>query len=467
MKKILDFLTGSDSLYVLCLVLFAVAFINSFFYIGLIEDGVHHFWEALTRDNVFIGHDGINAFPYNTRYFSSLFPHLVTGITALLGLSLNIKHLLFLFTFLTYVTPILFLIIIYLNIPKEKKNNFEIIVLSFLICILFMAYQIWTENFITGLFLWTVFSIYFYADFKNLSKLNKVSLIIFPFILISSHPVTAIIGPVLLVYGFSKYYHIKQQIKSKNIILISFIILLTAILFNTYYILNPVVDGKDAYYKLEILRNFDFFIFSICILTILLISSQKLDKYLTVLLTLIFMAVIVYHTLFNIETYLNFNYRVLGFIIPLFFIIAIIIFRLLNIQIRYKVIRLLNYVLMSVFLLNTYHYGNNWKTHLKSFEQYLEYNKEIVLVEKNGFCPNSTSVKCYKLYHNHSMPFITILLPKLFSNENLNYVITVKTGEKFFNIFQPQIIGGKHKLLNYNINIDKCFSLINEDTKSI
>lgn len=466
MKKTLGFFAKSGSIYPLCFVLLTVALINSFSYIGLIEDGVHHFWEAITRDNVFIGHDGVNTFPYNTRYFPNLFSHLVTGISALFGLS-NVKHLLFLFTFATYITPVLFLIIIYLNIPKEKKNNFEIIVLSVLICILFMAYQIWTENFMTGLFLWTVFSIYFYADFKNLSKLNKVSLVVFPFILISSHPITAIIGPVLLVYGFYKYYPVKQQIKSKNIILISFALLLMAILFNAYYILNPVVDGKDAYYKLEILRNFDFFIFSICTLTILLISSQKLNKCLTILLTAIFMTAIIYLTLFKIETHLSFNYRVLGFIIPLFFIVFIIISDLLNLKTEYRAIKMLNYVLMCVFLLNTYHYGNNWKTYLKSFGQYLENNKEIVLIEKDRFYPDSTSVKYYKLYHNHSIPFITILLPKLFSNENFNYFITVKTGERYFNIFKPQIIDGKHKMINYNIDIDKSFKLINEDIKSL
>ena len=49
MLKIRNFFQNSGSIYFLCAVLSAAALINAVCGAGMIEDGVHHFWEAITR----------------------------------------------------------------------------------------------------------------------------------------------------------------------------------------------------------------------------------------------------------------------------------------------------------------------------------------------------------------------------------------------------------------------------------
>lgn len=455
MLKIRNFFQNSGSIYFLCAVLSAAALINAVCGTGMIEDGVHHFWEAITRDNIFIGHDGTNVFPYNSRYFPSLIPHILTGLSAILAIH-SIKTLLFIFTFLSYITPLFFMAVIYLNIPKNKKNGFEFAVLSFLSSILFMVYQIWTENFTTGLFLWTVFLIYFYADFNNLSKINKSSLIIFPFMLISSHPATAVTGSVILIYGIIKY--LRKNISANIFLKASFVLLFIAIVFNVYFIINPIVDGKSDYYRLAILKDLRFAAFIFCMCAVVFISVFKRS---CIFLTVIFTAAAVYITLFKIPTYAGFNYRVAGFIIPLFLICFLIAADYLKSDIRYVNIKILNFALMTVFLLNICHYGINWKRHLISFEKHIISKKEIVLDVKKEFYPQDFESSRYRLHHFHSTPFIAVLLGCPGKTKE-DCFITVKTDQKYFNILYPQINGAKNKLSEYSINIEDCFRLEKE-----
>ncbi len=196
-----------------------IAIFNAFMHIGIIEDGYHHFWEALLAENIWIGHDGTTAFPFNSRYFPSLIQHFSVGILVLLGVT-NIKILLFVFTVTSYLLPVIILLIIYLNIPREKKNCFEIILLYFFTCMNFMIYQIWTENFLTGLFLWVIFVIYYYNDFDRLSKFNLLTLVLFSICLISSHPMTAVFVVPMIIFAIIKQYRTKNISSSTKAILI-------------------------------------------------------------------------------------------------------------------------------------------------------------------------------------------------------------------------------------------------------
>ena len=87
----------------------------------------------------------------------------------------------------------------------------------------------WAENFITGLFLWTICVIYYYSDFDKLSKINLISLIVFSLCLISSHPMTAIFVIPMIIFAIIKQYKTKNISKLINIVLVlSYILLFIA-----------------------------------------------------------------------------------------------------------------------------------------------------------------------------------------------------------------------------------------------
>lgn len=74
LNKLSLFIKTNFSIISAFLVLTLISIINSFNHIGLIEDGVHHFWEALTAGNIWIGHEGFFHFPYNSRFFLQYCP---------------------------------------------------------------------------------------------------------------------------------------------------------------------------------------------------------------------------------------------------------------------------------------------------------------------------------------------------------------------------------------------------------
>ena len=165
LNKTIKLLEDNIFIIIVLIIFFCLSVINSICNVGLIEDGVHHFWEAITSNNIFVGHEGTSSFPYNSRHFPSIFSHLITGLFVLSGI-VKIKILLMIFTFISYFAPALFLYCIYLNINNNRKYIFEIILLSFLLEIIFLNYQIWTENFMTGLFLWNIFLFRFFKIIK-------------------------------------------------------------------------------------------------------------------------------------------------------------------------------------------------------------------------------------------------------------------------------------------------------------
>lgn len=441
-KKIFKILTEQWSILIPAAALFTLAVINSFMYIGLLEDGHHHFWKALITDNIFLGHEGISHFPYNSRYFPTLLSHLSVGISVSLGI-ISIKNLLFIFTFVSYISPVIFLTIIYLNIPKDKKFIFELILLSFLICLIYMVYQIWTENLSTGLFLWIIFIIYYYTDFNNMSKINTISLLLFSIMLISSHPMVVIFIPLLLFLGISKYIKTpKIKLFNKIIIILSFIALFCACLFNIYFIIHPIFPFKD-YMSFTIFKNTDFIFFLISIFMILYLSFSKNEKTKCYNCTIAFfiLCFLLFNILtFNVKTHIGFTYRILGFYSPLFFILLILVYAKLNLSLKIINIKILNMVLCIVILTNSLYYGKAWMKYINNLEQY------IVKSEKTDI----TEIIQYHIYHPYSLPFILIFIPSLSNNNNLKNFLPAN----FFKESINEIVENKKTLKKFNIDID-------------
>lgn len=451
MKNLIDKILQLKTILVIVVFFIITAIFNSFMFVGIIEDGHHHFWEALICDNPFVGHEGFSNFPYNSRLFPSFLSHCVTGLLIKLGF-LDLSFLLFVFTFISYISPALFLIIIYINIPKIKNNNFEIIVLSFLISLTYMIYQIWTENLITGLFLWCLFVIYYYIDFKHLSLVNFFCLIIFAILIISSHPMVVLFIPILLTFSVKKY--IKSQrlkILTHIILNLSFILLITAFVFNIYYILHPIFREND-YFEFARFINIKFVLVIISIILIILISllSEIRYKKIMAILLLVSIITILRLLLFNVNPSICFSYRTLGFYCPLFFMISIISMDNFKISINYKYFKILNLVLILIILVNSIYYAISWKRYLNQVNKYISNNQKINLVQ----------IYKYDIYHVHSMPFIFIYVLQLYNNTHMNTYLSVKKSQSFLlDNINEKILKNEEKLKKFHIDVKKLIEI--------
>ena len=447
MLHIKTYIKENISMLIVLICFLFVAVFNTFMNIGLIEDGCHHFWEALVADNIWIGHEGFNSFPFNSRYFPSIVQHLSVGFLAFLGIT-NIKVLLFVFTLVSYLLPIMILLIIYLNIPKEKRNCFEIILLYFLICTNFMIYQIWTENFLTGLFLWVIFVIYYYNDFDKLSKFNLISLILFSFLLISSHPMTAVFVIPMIIFAMVKQYKTDKGSNLTNIILaLSYILLFIAFGFNLYYIFEPIYP-KDDYILFKFFREKTFIYFFISILFVLMISLVKINnKKIKILFNIIYYLIclgMLFIVLFGIHSFDGFMYRVLGFYVPLFLMIFILFKDFFKFVIDYKNIKILNFLLIFIFLFHSFYYGILWNRYIINIKNTMMTNQTINLVQ----------ITEYELFHNHNLPCIIVIVPVLFNFEQNCKIIMQKNNLLYKRMRNMGIY--KKNLSKFNIKLIDC-----------
>jgi len=422
-----------------------IAVFNAFMNIGIIEDGCHHFWEALVSENIWNGHEGFNSFPFNSRYFPSLIQHLSAGILILLGIT-NIKILLFVFTLTSYLLPILILLIIYLNIPKEKRNCFEIILLYFLTCMNFLIYQIWTENFLTGLFLWVIFVIYYYNDFSKLTKFNLISLISFSIFLISSHPMTAVFVIPMIIFAMIKQYRTEKGTILTNIILaLSYILLFIAFGFNLYFILDPVYP-RDDYLLFEFCKEPAFICFFVSVLFVLITSLIKINnKKIIILFNAVYCLIcfgMLYFIPLEIQSSDGYMYRVLGFYVPLFLMIFILFKDLFKFVINYKNVRIINFVLVLIFLFHSLYYGVLWN-------KYLFKVKDVMMTEEKI---DFIHLSKYNLFHFHKLPYTFVIIPALF---NIDPEFKIVLSKENFLYRHVQNIGNyKNILSKFNIDID-------------
>lgn len=460
-NKFLSFIKNHFSIILTILIFTTISVINSSRHIGLIEDGVHHFWEAVTAGNIWIGHEGFYNFPYNSRFFPSILSHLATGLAVKAGI-LNIGVLLYLFTMISYLSPLLFLVIIYLNLPENKKEYFDIILLSFLICVTFMIYQIWTENLITGLFLWIIFVIYYYSDFKKLSYINIFSLLIFPVAAVSSHPMVVVFIPLLFVLGVKKYINEKNLSLSAKIILIySFILLIFAFTFNCYYILHPIFAATNEYlhggvfYGIKILR------LCISVLLILFISiTRKNIKNVKIynFLYIIACVNIFDDILFNIQSSDGYTYRTLGFYSVLAFMIVLIVFKNIKNTVYIKII---NIIMLALLLANSVQYTRIWDKYLSDVNGYFIANRQINVLYDSELNVYTSQPVFFQVYHYHLHPFVLLLLPETFGvYDGGNYkTIVISQSQSLADFYISKIIERKNMLNKFSINTDENFKL--------
>ena len=185
--KIKTFVFNNLSILAFSLFFIFIAVYNSYIKLGLYGEGAALFFEILCSDNYFNGFTIGNDFGIPSRLFPSYLLFLIIGIISDF-FTKNIDYLIFIFTFISYITPIILLLIIYLNIPLNQcEKDFYIILLSIILSLMF-SYQVYCDNFNAMLFLWILFVILYYIDFDKLTIFNLFFLLIFSFVSIFSHP---------------------------------------------------------------------------------------------------------------------------------------------------------------------------------------------------------------------------------------------------------------------------------------
>lgn len=421
-----------------------ICFFNAFANIGLIEDGNHHFWEALICENVFLGHEGKAVFSYNSRYFPSLIQHLSVGIPVLASVT-NIKTLLFVFTFVSYFVPVFLLFVVYINMPERKKNDFEIILLYFLTCMNFLIYQIWTENFVTGLFLWTVFVVYYYCDFANFSKMNSVSIVLFSLCLISSHPMTSVFVVPMIVFAIIKHFKTKNvPVTTSSILILSYIFLFAAFIFNLYFVIKPIYP-KDDYLKFSFFKEpafIYFLILTVFVLTVSLINDKKI-KYIVAFIYVTFCFGLFYFVVLEINSCDGYMYRTLGFYVPLFLMSFISFKDFFKLKMNYKYMKITNVLLTLIFVFHCVYYGTAWNKYLL--------NVKDVMINKKTV--NFIKISKFNLFHFHMLPYTFVFICPLFNVKSDCKIIVSK--ESFLYGHCKKIRKYKYKLAKFDVDVDK------------
>lgn len=446
MKAIIKILNDHIAIILPSVVFLIIAIVYSYVKIGFLGDFEKNFYLAITGDTIWQGSDYNGYSPLLSRYFPLMLSHLSVSISILLGLS-NIKYLLTLFAFIVFFSHVIFLIIIYFNFPKDKKDIFMLILLSFLISFFYLQYFILTESFLAGLFIWIVFVIYFYVDFDKLSIFNSISLIIFSIFLISSYPSVVLFIPILLFFGITKYFKTKNIKKSSNIILLfSFIVLTFAFVFNVYCILSPKSYLGSANFSLQMFKDLNFIAFMLSILVILFFSLFKdIKKYKKIFITftIIFSLAIGYIVL-QIPPKLGHLYRALSFGIPFLFTLILICIAVFKINLEFIYIKIVNSGLIFWLLIGSLVYAKNINAHNLEIIDYM-LNNQTIAIQK--FQRKDTRYK-FEIYY-------AILINPIFIKTNNNCKLLISRQDQHHTMLMEYISKKIFKLKKFGIDVDK------------
>lgn len=464
MKTLFLIFRKHSSIIITVSVFLAIALLNSLMYVELNPDtdSIESFVIALKTDNIFIGTSRMaftprtvkndvdkifaalfynqiyfengcyEAFPCISRYFTNILPHLSVTIPHFLFSVNDVNVLLKIFTFSLHFTPIIFLLIIYLLLPK--KETFEIILLSFLTYMVYLRYYLLTETILTALFSWAIFNFYLYKNFNKLSLFDSIIILSFSFLLISSHPIVVIIIPILFFLG------IKKLSESKNIILVcSLFLLFIAWIFNMFYTFNSVGTMPD-FYSLESLQDFNLYLI-LSVILILTISMFKKNNILMTILLILF-AVIIGIIVTKTSYPAGFNARILACYITFLFMIFLIFVLKFNIYINYKFIKFINIIMILSIFISSIGYAKTIYNHNLKIKHYMQTHD---LIDINEFKIKYSAKNKYIL-------ILSVIMNSIMLKPDYNCKIALNDM-----VLPQEIINHSRILKNFNIDIDKIY----------
>jgi len=452
MEKINQIVKNHIFIILSSIIFLIIAIIYAHVKVGFLSDFEVNFYLAITSDTIWHTRDFDGFFlPLYARYFPLILPHLSVTVSMLLGLS-NIKYLLYIFTFISYSYHAVFLIIIYFNFPNDKKRLFEVIFLSFMVSFFYLQYFIFTESFLTGLFIWVIFVIYFYSDFNQLSFLNSISLIIFSVAISSSYPSVIFFIPILLFFGVIKYLKTKNIKKINRIIIIfSFVVLLVAFIFNIYYIFHPEISLTSSNLNLQMFKDLNFVcILMFAILTLVFSFLKSINRYkkIFIIITIIF-SIAVGYFLLQIHPKLGHLYRALGFCIPFIFMLFLICVAIFKLNLEFVYIKILNLALIFWLLIGNLIYAKHINDYNLKIINYMLNNKTIT-IEK--FQRKNTRDK-FAIYY-------AVLLKTVFLKTNNSCKLLILSQDEHQLMHVKYIIKNKSKNKKLGIDIEKFIEII-------
>ncbi|MFA6913715.1 MAG: hypothetical protein WCQ83_00775, partial [Endomicrobiia bacterium] len=186
MKKLINIL--DKRFYLVCFtVLSGIALFNAVNFIGLWSDGIYWLCEFFDP-KVHLDHG---------RLFTHIILHFPTFIFKILDIN-NLNLLVILHGFWSYASTVLCLIIIYLTLPKNKKDWVVFPLLSYLICMIFTSYYIFHDSHLTAGLFWIILLIYLFSDLTKISFEKLLCLLIASFISIRAYQTMLFFSPLLL-----------------------------------------------------------------------------------------------------------------------------------------------------------------------------------------------------------------------------------------------------------------------------
>ena len=362
MKKLINIL--DKRFYLVCFtVLSGIALFNAVNFIGLWSDGIYWLCEFFDP-KVHLDHG---------RLFTHIILHFPTFIFKILDIN-NLNLLVILHGFWSYASTVLCLIIIYLTLPKNKKDWVVFPLLSYLICMIFTSYYIFHDSHLTAGLFWIILLIYLFSDLTKISFEKLLCLLIASFISIRAYQTMLFFSPLLLFVGITKWIKVKNNINLRTniLLIISFIFLVASFIYSYYYTVNPTQYNMNEYTNSFHALKSTYFIFFI-VAGILTIISKNI--YIVFISMFLFIAVNIKFILNNnlILIYAN-NMRILNLIIPLIFAVLIICLKYSTLNTEFRKYKALIFLLLITFTINSFLFSTKINMYFRDMSTYLREN---------------------------------------------------------------------------------------------
>jgi hypothetical protein len=252
----------------------------------------------------------------------------------------------------------------------------------------FVGTFISSKSFICAGLYWIIAVIFIFEDYNKITYKKLLLLIIVSLLLIKNYEWNVIFVSLLAVYHIFKIKTLNADtkiLKELFLYIIFFIFLLTIYLFLKnfftdkdffiYIAKNPLIEAFEGWKPRQVLITFAI-IALICSLSFF----KNKNKLIFAILVSCFLCLILLFIKYNF-LYAIAKYRLLNFFVPLFFSVSLFLVFKKNIFINFKIIKILNIILLVFFIINISIIAYNWNKSLNNSFAVLNNSKGIVKAE--------------------------------------------------------------------------------------
>lgn len=352
-----------------------VFFINAFYSIAILNDGTFNFANIL-----------LNVLWDENRFFATFIVNLPMILAIKLG-STDFNLFIILQGFWFFFVTLICLFIAYANIPKEHRDKFQFVLLSYLICMNFVGTFFSSKSFLCAGLYWIIAVILIFEDFNIISYKKLSLLLIASLLMIKNYEWNVVFVTLFAIYHMFKI----QKIHNRNayikifLYISFFIFILTILLFAKNYFLDKdffLYIAKNPIREIMIDLQLPQALAAILFMGIIVIVSFKKNKskFVNFILFLCFCCLLFIFVNYNF-LYSIASYRLFNFFMPLMFSVLILIIYKSKLFFNFKIIKLLNLILLIIFILNISVIAQKWNKSLDNIYHVLNTNKGILKAE--------------------------------------------------------------------------------------